>query len=665
MQLNHIGADWLAGAIDAVTDHVVSMAPVDFIEANRYLPSSVTSRAGPMSYSLTPYMREPLNCLDIESPVREVNFMKGVQVAFTTGFIESGVLYFIAFVKTAPCGFITADKEMATDRVENFFLPMINESGFSDLIRSTDVGNSRKTGKTKNFLQWDGGGFLMPTGAINAAKMRSWSWMFLAKDEVDGWKETVGKDGCPDKLSDDRCSGYWASRKIIRGSTPVLKPSKIYKQYLRGDCRKYQVLCLSCGFPQELRWKGDNKETGKQYGFKWEYTDAGNLDNDSVRYHCRNCHHPHQEHDKTTLFAEEHGAHWKPTKEPVQPNIRSYHLPAFYSPVSMQPWYKCVSAFLDAYDPHKKKVVDVAKYQVFYNNVLGWPFEPLGGKIHETEVSRHRRTEYSYGQVPNKAHASKYAGSNVLFVGCQVDVHKHSLDVAVMGWTKGARSYLIDYFQYTDEGERGCEDQNSPAWQQLAEFIENKQYTADNGWKYPVSVTFVDARYSTDTVVAFCADYESGVYPVLGRDAPTKSQQFIEFAEWTTKLGTIGYHISVDHYKDRLSSVLKRDWDPLEGLQSKWHWNAPINITTAQLKELTVERKREKINERTGEVTYYWFRPNTRNELWDLSVYGHAMIEVLAWSYCVRDLEMEVVDFEFFWKELKEKSLFFTCGDAM
>ena len=84
---------------------------------------------------------------------------------------------------------------------------------------------------------------------------------------------------------------------------------------------------------------------------------------------------PHHEHDKERLFSEDHGAHWKPTARPVEPGIRSYHLPAMYSPIGMAPWYSLVSDYLDAFDTEARKVKDAGLYQVFYNNVLAEPFE--------------------------------------------------------------------------------------------------------------------------------------------------------------------------------------------------------------------------------------------------------------------------------------------------
>lgn len=647
-KIDRIGEDWLIGEVQALTDTITRTRPSTFNEETRYLPESVTSIPGYIRYAVNPFMREIVDCFDVDSPVQEVNLKKGVQITYTT-VLESGLLYFMAHVKSLPIMYMTADKELAKARVENNIIPMINQSGLADIIRSSDEGNTRKTGKTADHLQWEGGGYLVPFGAKNADKMRSYSIAVMLKDEIDAWPTTVGKDGDPDALSDDRCSGYWERRKIFRGSTPLIKgQSKIDDAFKRGDQRIYRVLCKACGFPQALRWETVDKESGVVGGFLWDMDD-GTLVPESVRYCCQSCGEPHYEHDKERLFSEDHGAHWHPTARPAEPGIRSYHLPAMYSPIGMQPWSKCVAAYLKGFDPVARKVVDIGKYQVFYNNILAEPFEILGSKVRFTQVSAHRRAVYRLGQIPNK-YAMEYSGSRILFLTCQVDVHKKNLAVSVMGWTRDARCYVITYERMEVTGsEDDCGELTSPVWGRLRELIEEKVFEADDGQKYQIALTFIDAGYANDTVTKFCGDYGSGVYPILGRDRPAKNQSIKEFAEFTTQAGTVGYRILVDHYKDRNAPVLRREWVEDAGLQGVYHFNAPVDLADKPLKELTVESRREKIDDK-GQTVYYWHRPgNAPNELWDLLNYGHAAVEVKAWAICVKAFELETIDWTRFW----------------
>lgn len=649
-KLDRVGADWLHDEVDEMDDHIVHVSPSQYSEDIRYLPESVTSIPGFIRYAVNPFMREIVDCFDIDSPVREVNLKKGVQITYST-VLESGALYFMGHVRTLPIMYMTADKELALARIENNFLPMLNQSGLGHIIRSSDEGNSRKTGKTANHLQGEGGWVLYPFGANNANKMRSFSIAVMLKDEIDAWPDVVGKGVCPDKESDGRLKGYWERRKIFRGSTPIrMDTSKIQKQYLRGDQRKYMVDCIKCGHSQALRWETLDKETGVVGGFKWEL-DEGTLVLESVCYLCQKCGHAHYEHDKERLFSPDYGAKWVPTAKPVEPGIRSYHLPAFYSPIGMAPWYSLVSDYIEAWDVVEKRVKDLAKYQTFYNNVLAEPFTVQGAKVRFESVSAHRRAEYRLGEIPNK-HAVKFAGSAVLLLTCQVDVHKSNLAVTVFGTCRDMRKYLIDYWRFEDDD---CTELSSPVWGKLRELIETKKYTADNGKTYGITITLIDAGYANDTVTTFCADYLSSVFPILGRDRPGKNQTIKEFSQFTTQAGTVGYKITVDHYKDRLATVLRRQWTEESGDQNPYHFNAPVDITDKQLKELTVEIRQKKTDPE-GNETYVWHRPgNARNELWDLLGYCHAGVEIFAWSICIQHFELETIDWPRFWDYIEQE----------
>src|SRR5690606_5352966 len=124
---------------------------------------------------------------------------------------------------------------------------------------------------------------------------------------------------------------------------------------------------------------------------------------------------------------------WKPTAEPVSPDVRSYHLSALYSPVGMQTWTACVQHWLQAWDEEHNRSRDNGQLQVFYNNVLGETFEVRGEKLRFEAVSPHRRSCYKFGQIPNKF-AEQFCGSPILLLTCAVDVHKDNLAVAVFGW---------------------------------------------------------------------------------------------------------------------------------------------------------------------------------------------------------------------------------------
>lgn len=211
------------------------------------------------------------------------------------------------------------------------------------------------------------------------------------------------------------------------------------------------------------------------------------------------------------------------------------------------------------------------------------------------------------------------------------------------------RSYIVDYIRLEDnEDSRGCEAPDSPVWSQLQEIIETKEYDGIG-----IAATGIDTGWASDTVANFCAEYASAVYPLIGRDRPAKSATIKEFSEFVTQAGQRGYKVNVDHYKERLSPVLRRMWDESQGEQREYHFNAPVDLSDKALKELTVEYRKEE-TDTAGNVYYKWYRPqNSRNELWDLLVYGHALVEIVAWEYCTQVLGLTEIDWDVFWTDVE------------
>lgn len=651
--------EWLAREWESLNSELVVLKPSEWAEQKRYLPASVTALPGYFRFSVAPYLREIVDCLGLDSPVREVTVMKGVQLCVTTGILENTIGWLIDHVRTSPSMLLTADQELAKLRMDSHITPMLQESGLAHLITSADQISTRKTGKTDQKIEWFGGGFLIPFGAKSANKLRSIPIEFLLRDEIDGYPDVVGKDGDPMKLSADRTAAFEGTRKIADVSTPTIKgQSKIEARFDAGDQRYYFVRCLKCNFPQVLRWRHDNKDTGERTGITWE-TERGRLVADSVRYLCQECGHPHANDDKTRLLAPEHGAEWRPTTVAEDPSHRSYHLSALYSPVGMQTWAACVRKWLGAWDVERNRPRDMGRLQVFYNNVLGEPFELRGERVKLEAVNTHKRDEYRFGQVPNKF-AEKHCGSAVLVLTCAVDVHKENLAVAVFGWCRDRRAVLIDYWRFEGNTER-LDD--AATWGRLAALIEGDGYTADDGKKYRIQLTLIDSGYRPDDVYQFCSQYDAAVFPVKGRDAPPKSASIQEFSEFTTEMGQKAYGVTVDFYKDRWSAALKRDWEPAAApLQPYGHFNAPRDATEKQLRELTVEQKREKIERATGKrIGFEWHRPSgAANELWDLLVYANAGLDLIAWDVCRNQLELEYVNWVAFYDLIQAQKSFFT-----
>ena len=644
--------EWLASQFDSLTTRIDLKTPSEWAEQRRYLPESVTPLPGFYRFEVAPYLREIVDCLGVDSPVREVAVMKGIQICFTTGVMENLLGYFIDEIKTAPVMWVTATGELVQQRLALNITPMLIHSELEHLIKSGDINNPRKTGKTDRLTEWVGGGCLIPLGAQNPDAFRQQPAQVLLGDEIDAWPVTTKNQGNPVGIVRARTNAYEVTRKILWGSSPTLVGmSQIVELFKQGDQRRYFVCCLGCGKSQTLRWSRTNNETGEQTGIVWDLDDRGRLVPGSVRYLCQECGHPHTNDDKTKLLSPEYGAEWRPTAMPAHPDFRSYHIPALLSPVGMQSWESCVIQYLKGWDQKRNAAKDLGAYQVFYNSILGETFEPRGSGVKLGEVSPHRRSAYRYGQIPNKW-ARDHCGGPVLLLTCTVDVQKRDLAVAVFGWCKYRRAILVDYWRFEGETER-IDDPDT--WGRLREFLTSHVYEADDGRRYRPVLTLIDSGYLAPQVYDFCHQFDSQIYPSKGVDVPPKAAGFKEFSDFRTPHGQVAFNVYTDHYKTRLVTRLRREWDG-QGTQPNGHFNVPIDATDEQLKELTRERKRPRVEAKTGKrIGWEWYRTSgAANELWDLLVYAECALDIVAWDFCRTQLGLDETDWEQFWHHAAE-----------
>ncbi|MCK5603529.1 phage terminase large subunit family protein, partial [Candidatus Pacearchaeota archaeon] len=569
---------------------------------------------------------------------------------------ENIVGYLIDHVKNAPAMFLTADAELAQLRMESYIMPMINFSGLADRIKSADEHNTRKTGRTSKKIEWEGGGFLVPFGAQNANKLRSISIQYLLQDEVDGFPDTVGKDGKPCKLAEDRTAAYESSRKILRGSTPLIsQTSNILPVYESGDKCEYLVPCKHCGESQALEFNRVHPD-GSIYGIHWVCDEQGVLDPGSVLYYCKFCQGTMTNDDKAWMYRDG-GKHckWSSTSKAEDPFHRSFYLPAFYSPVGMQTWTTQVRKWLACWDVVADRVKNMELLQQFYNNVLGKPFEMRGEALKLERVVMHRRAAYHVGEIPNQL-AEIETGGKVQLLTCAVDVHKRHLDVQVIGWCRGGRFYSIEWLKLECEEGEECDDLQATPWRRLRKLIEDQVYRSDDGRLYRIQLTLIDSQYYTDIVHRFCEEYSVGVFPIRGTELAPKGKSVKEFSEFESKFNTRGYNITTTLYKDRLAAALKREWSG-QGLQPDWHPNFPQEYPEQFFKELTIETKRERIDKRTGRrLGFEWVGRGAH--AWDTTVYNSAAHDIVALDVCVRHLKLDYIDREAFWHLCEERALF-------
>src|SRR5690606_25562174 len=111
---------WIEEQFAGLSYEIEIITPSAWAETKRYLPPSVTALPGPFSFDVAPFAREIVDCMSIDSPIRECAWMKGVQITATTSSLENTIGYVIEHVKTAPMMLVTADAELAKLRLESY-----------------------------------------------------------------------------------------------------------------------------------------------------------------------------------------------------------------------------------------------------------------------------------------------------------------------------------------------------------------------------------------------------------------------------------------------------------------------------------------------------------------------------------------------------------------
>jgi len=643
---------WLINQIDELTDEKITLRVSQWAEESRYMPPELTNRPGFWSNEYVPYMIEPMDCLSVESEVVKVAMMKAAQVAATTCIIENDLGYTI---EHDPCGYmyISADKELTKLAIDVKVDRMLQSCGLQEKLRPADE-KSRKTGNTSEKKEFPGG-FLLAVGAQNPGKLRSMSVRKIRFDELDGMPDKLGAEGDPVKLAENRTKAFGDNRSIVYLSTPLLmQTSKIYKQYKKGDQRKYYVPCKHCGEFQELEFQAKT-EDGEKYGIHFEVNKQGFLIEESVHYVCQFCFKEWYDYDKAWFLPR---GKWVATAEPQERNFRSYHISALYSPPGMFSWINMVYDYLEAWDIKTDRAKDLEALRTFWNTCLGLPWEERGEAPKFERIIQHRRPMYTRNELPNK-YAKKETGGPIFLLTCAADVHKKWIGVEIMGWCKDGRSYSIDWRELDGDTEilHGAE---SP-WEKLRDIIEHETWRSDDKKQYAIQTTFIDARYRTDSVYQFCADYSSGVYPIMGRDTPPRSAQLREFAEYTSKAGTIAYNVNVTLYKDRLAAWLRRDWNP-PASQPLGFCNYPNDYPDSYFRMYEAEYKTEVRSKKTNKFLGYWWTqiPNKPAHAWDCRIYNMAALDLIVFTVCGEHLDIEGINYYQFWKWVAENEPYYS-----
>ncbi len=535
----------------------------------------------------TPYLREIMDALSPYSRYHRVVFMSGTQLGKT----ETGLNWLGYIIHHAPAATLVMRptqpeaRRFSRQRLE----PMIQTTEIiRDAVRKP---RSREGGNSLLTKEFDGGVMFL-VGSNSASEVKSMPIRNLFCDEVEEFPQDLDDQGDPIALAEKRQVGpVFARRKVYLVSTPTVKDvSRIEREYLATDQRRYFIPCPACGHMDFLTWQGRDwlgSDKGSHHRIQWEEGKP-----ETAAMVCAACGSIVEEWRKAWML--ERGE-WRPTAE-CEPGVIGFHLAALYSPLGWFPWWKAASEFLKAKD-------DGLRMKTWVNTVLGETFEERAERV-EPEGLLARAERYP-AEVPQ--------GVGVLVAS--VDVQGDRLECAVKGYGAGEESWLIAFSQF--HGDPGRDQ----VWLDLDRFLR-QEFTHESGQKVPIACVAVDSGgHHSEQVYRFCrARLERRVFAVRGgaeRGKPVVGRPS-DNNRYHAKLFTL----CVDTAKETIYSRLRI------GAPGPGYCHMPEWIDAEYVEQLTAEKAIRKWAKNRGTVRE-WIKTRERNEALDLEVYCLAALYIL------------------------------------
>ncbi len=449
----------------------------DWVEQNIWLPPDNTSQAGPYRYENAPYLREIADWIGDPSSDEGV-VQKSAQVGFTVGVLIAGICYCID-QDPAPILVMQPTLDDAERFSKKKFMPIVRASArMRALIGEARPGDARNT-----ILQKAGPGWsLSIVGAKSPRQMRSDSIRFFYSDERSAYDRSAGVEGNPYLLGKKRTDSF-DNRKILTGSTPLIDPDEIEREYKDSDRRRWMVPCPHCGHEQwlkfaQLRWDKEGEGKHKRHL------------PDTAYYVCEANGCVIEERFKRRMVQSGHWVAENPGHR--RPGWFINQLNSLFPRAS---WANIARDWLDAQG-------DETKLQIVANTVFAESFQERGEKT-DASVLERRREVYA---APVPMRVGLLSGS--------ADIQQDRIEMLVKGWGAGEESWQIAHYRIMGD----TKDRNGPVWQTL-DRLRRMPWRHESGVDLYIQKFAVDTGDQTDLVYDYVKDRQrEGVIAVKGEE---------------------------------------------------------------------------------------------------------------------------------------------------
>jgi len=633
--------------LDSTKLFVSNIKPSEWYEANMIMPKG-SAFPGKVSYNLTPYWREVVDCMASDSPVKKIAVMKGGQEGFSAMVLTPTVGYTIA-ENPGNILFLVGNDNLVEPAVVKLD-HMIDNTGIRHMIKPSIMrAKNSRTGDTNRGKEFFGGTFVAAS-ATNHNMMRQMDIMILIADDFEAVKKSSVKDGDTRILLEQRTAAYQNKSKIIYGSTPQVKQtSNIEPIYLRGDQRRYHVPCPCCHQKIILEWEIEiQNRAGELGGITWQLDEQGKLLPDSVRYICQKCGEPFDETHKYEMNLK---GEWIATSESQEDGLVSFHMSGLYAPPGMKGWTNYVVQYLEACPPGGKR--DEEKYKAWRNLCLGLTYEQESEEITATDLQRNNLRKYSIGIVPEKI-SERDGNGKIVLLTCACDlngtVEDARLDYEIVGWSETGASYSITHgsigtfvpkensMRHKEDRERWSYEHNAAnsVWREFDKILTT-EYKTDTERKMRILISGVDCGHYSTYAYTFLDKKNNKFCVGLRGDKENKFRKYgIDTGKFKTGKERANYYLlDVNLLKDDFSQLIKLRWDERnDDEQPPGFMNFPLPsdgkyLLNNYFSHFEAEQKSPVIKNGIIEAYRWQKKAGTQNHFFDVKIYNMGLKEIM------------------------------------
>ena len=590
----------MAAALAATLAPAERLAPTAWASKHLFVPDGPRAH-GRWDASLTPYIREPLDMLAMDSGVNEIAIMKSAQTAFTT-MILAAVGHMI---DQEPCRAMVVQPTSGalSDFNRDKLAPATELT--EALKRKVRPQTSRSGDASTSTSKVYPGGSLTLAIASSPADLRSKTIKVAYLDEIDQYPDDLDKQGDPIAMVRARQESFLASGewKRLYISTPTVKgESKIEARFAASDQRYWHMPCPGCAAP--FRFEFDRKLF--HFDDEWPF---------KAYYATPCCGEVIDEDDKISFMVR---GEWIATAS--RPGAYpGYHFDAMVSP--FVPWREIAKRYHEAAN-------DPEKLKGFWNLTLGLPYDVRGDAPDHVQLMARRMPDWRRGHIPPLG---------LILVGA-ADVQMNGIWYVIKAYGPDRQSWRVDAGYLpgdTDDPWRG-------AFAALEE-LRNRPWPDAFGTTRKVDAFAVDSGYRSHVVYTWARQKE-GVFAIKGIDGWSKpaigqpSRVDIDFAGKRIRGGAAVWPVGTWPLKSAFYTDLNKtvSADGVELSYPAGYCHFGTWMDDAYFRQITSEYL---TNENfRGRVRRVWkVRAGEENHLLDCEIYGAAMADFLGLSRMTDD----------------------------